>query len=614
MDALERWLTGMSVSGVNPEGILVPDPNQRLVPGTTSPLLAVPYIQSESGLLVPASTQQPLQPIDLIGQMITYKDLVGVEYPASMIPGLIAKIDRLHGVVLCADLIRRLDSSNNLRELYESLAAMALPEPMRLRALTMIRQGGYALLAPQVLQLLLRQLLLNGADGTHEDANVQQARLFHAYFALADLLPETPQDTAGTPLDSAKGQLSAEVVANQSFHEKGRVRPLLSGHLPRWAAYETFDPTTEFFIRTGVEHRRLEIVTVLLMAAAQADGSPLLARLRVLGQELASDVQAQMALDMLAIDLDKLRPLLVRENARPDSAWVFDAFERWPVIKWNDDDLLVISPRLLAERVFSWAAVNDLRDANQNLPKPIERHLTCAAEERVRAVLESLCPQVLGKSIYTDVEQGLAFRTSRRSQPRTADFAVDCPSEWLVVEVTTTRPRRDTVHGTPASDEEEAFEKDIAKLTKKARQLESSIAQLRLDESRLTGQPSRPRQFIPVLVCTEGFPVNPITCTSLKERLKKGGLLQDPDTLPVRLLSATDLEAAEAVCEDRGTTLTSILERHAMSTLRDASLLDFLSNSQGGASWLPNRLTPRIHSFFTSIRDELESIERGSQT
>lgn len=153
-------------------------------------------------------------------------------------------------------------------------------------------------------------------------------------------------------------------------------------------------------------------------------------------------------------------------------------------------------------------------------------------------------------------------------------MAIDYGDAWLVLEVTTSKLRRDAVAGVP---DEEALTGDLDKVLEKAAQLDATVAALRTSETQLTGATtSAVRRFHPVLVMASGFPVNPITMTLVRERLQQAGLLQDPDIEQLAILEPEDLELIEGVQERSGHSLRSLLVGKAASSLRDMPMRDYL--------------------------------------
>jgi hypothetical protein len=107
--------------------------------------------------------------------------------------------------------------------------------------------------------------------------------------------------------------------------------------------------------------------------------------------------------------------------------------------------------------------------------------------------------------------------------------------------------RRESVAGRSDDDVEQDLDKFVAKVT----QIDSTINQLRKDPQRLTGHvvTSRKTTFYPVLVLAEGFPVNPISLTIMRERVKAGGLLVGADTASLEILDTVEIEMIESLQE-----------------------------------------------------------------
>ena len=176
-------------------------------------------------------------------------------------------------------------------------------------------------------------------------------------------------------------------------------------------------------------------------------------------------------------------------------------------------------------------------------------------------------------------------------------MAIDDVESWLIVEITSTMPRREAIVGVDA----EAFLEDLDKLLAKVRQIDSSISLIRADETALTGHATRPRRFLPVLVCTEGFPVNPITMSELERRCDAESLLQGDDVQGLRLLTHEDLEAAEALMETHGVSLSALLEDHANSSLRAMDLRSYILASRNPIRLRPTRLDEATDAAFESL-------------
>jgi hypothetical protein len=128
-----------------------------------------------------------------------------------------------------------------------------------------------------------------------------------------------------------------------------------------------------------------------------------------------------------------------------------------------------------------------------------------------------------------------------------------------------------------SGDPIDALESGLTKLVAKAAQLESTIAALRKDPSRLTGsEVGQSTTFVPLLVMAEGFPVNPATSALLNFRLHEAGILQERDCTPLHVISNEELSLIEALVEE-GHALLTLLRRHTEGSLKSMSLRDFLA-------------------------------------
>ena len=81
---------------------------------------------------------------------------------------------------------------------------------------------------------------------------------------------------------------------------------------------------------------------------------------------------------------------------------------------------------------------------------------------------------------------------------------------------------------------------------------------------------------MPVLVATEGFPVNPMTMLAIEERLKAAGVLQGNQVGPLHIIDQEELHMLEGLAEHGGPGLLETLEAHEVASLRNMGLKDYL--------------------------------------
>jgi hypothetical protein len=170
---------------------------------------------------------------------------------------------------------------------------------------------------------------------------------------------------------------------------------------------------------------------------------------------------------------------------------------------------------------------------------------------------------------------------------RTSDLTVDDGRRWAVFEVTSSQLTRESVAGSSA----ERLDDDITKLVGKIHQLDQTICSLREREIALTGQPipQTPRWYCPVLVMTEGFPVNPVTLTMLRQRATEAGLLQGNDVSELEVVDGSELEILEGAGLGEITVLNA-LEAKASASLHRANLRDFLLREHRLRAGTPDRI------------------------
>lgn len=119
---------------------------------------------------------------------------------------------------------------------------------------------------------------------------------------------------------------------------------------------------------------------------------------------------------------------------------------------------------------------------------------------------------------------------------------MDWDGNWVVAEISSRVPMRGTAAGGSALD----LLTDLnCGVVAKAEQIDATIAAIRANESKLTGNaPRRQLRFAPMLVATEGFPVTPHVNERIRFMLERAGLCQGQDTSPLVVLDIEALELA----------------------------------------------------------------------
>lgn len=176
--------------------------------------------------------------------------------------------------------------------------------------------------------------------------------------------------------------------------------------------------------------------------------------------------------------------------------------------------------------------------------------------------------------MYGDAELQRAFS---RKDRRIADAAVDYGDAWVVVEVTTSTLTRESVAAS-----REAQSQDVDKLVKKVEQIDHTIAALRAEERKLTGARRAPvRRFYPLLVVTDGFPINPMSTEVLHQRVEREGLLTGDDVALLTIVDIIELEMLEAITEQGGPSLRAVLAGKERAVFYRSSVRDYLLLERG---------------------------------
>lgn len=600
--ALRRRLVDGSLPP--PSGLVVPDEARLYAEGTTVPLLARPLAQTATGLFVPATAVAETYPLDLMGVYLTGEDVFGQRVPLDAVRLRLESVPRQAGIAFCAHLMRRLDSIGGEPDLDSVLIdEWFLPYARpRVRALLADESGRRRLLAGQGVLALLKRVLAWCTDS--DTPTVDPSLLVSSYFMLLDHLPGADDDPDAELTESRQVELAADITSNQWFYAERDPVWLMFRHRRRWHD-GGIDPSPRamFQTSTGLTMDAAERVVLALWAIAQS-GSLFVKPEGVVAALPIDEVERVM--HHLARSADEFKQLIDAEEGAEAPAWEFSMFERFPLLRIGGG-YLVISPSLLLRRVFSWTSAWDVLSDTRNNTVAVHGRfkslLGKRAEQVVREQFAAIYPDIPSKRVYDEDDQKHAY--ARGGQiPKRADLVVDCSDAWLVVEVTSSMPRRDTI----TASRSDAHLWDIEKLVDEVRQIDSSIALLRTDETALTGYAARPRTFLPVLVCTEGFPVNPMTISALMDAIAREDLLIGNDIESLRVLTGDDLLIAEAVIESSGQSLIELLRQHASSGLQRADLRSFIIDTRRATRLRPSRidgtLTETLQPLFDAVGED----------
>jgi hypothetical protein len=590
---LQRQLGGRKLTGTR-NGLVVPEAGRPYFPGTMAPIVTLSFAKISSGLLVPASVAAGPSPHESLTPYLTADEVLPFDVGASYTLQWLSTVDRASVLIACAQLLARADAIGaDWAEITTDLARQGLRDPLATRIENLIKAGN-VLFAPQAI-LVVAKLALQispPAGGSTDLAPLLTALLaLQKDLSVLDETEDSP-DVAGDP-----DHLYREVVRSQSFSFEHEEAVLMARHRLHWhdlpgelASHPEFvDLPRTFAESTGVSLPDLEVLGIALwVRSIKSPGLPI--PLSFFDPLAWTPERLAAVLRLITSTLPDLAAQLDAHQREYGVQWSFDPLRRYPVILLDTAGLLVISPALLLERVFGWLPLFDLTESLKvaGNGKLADRSRAFYARVCERETLATLSQIVASPGLAPRLYDDSALRTAFGTRKKTADAAVDCGDTWVVVEVSTRHLQRASVLGGSL----QALETDLRYgIDDKVDQIEATIGELRHDESRLTGcPPVKGRKYIPLLVVTEGFPVNPMTSRAISHRLAAKGLLAAPGVAPLRIIDQQDLYLIEHVVEGGRDSLLGLLQGYERGNLREMPFRNWLISERKLDAQRPARL------------------------
>lgn len=546
-----------------------------MLPGSTAPAIGVEFVALPNGLLVPRSWAEQPQPLDMAYQYLTAQEVLGFQPPLEWVEEQLSRIPIEYVLAFAAtvlSVVRRPGVSR--RELDEAFIPQWLVEPTLTRVRNILKDRTRALVVPQMVHVLAKLGLCISPDtvAPEDDPGLAHGVLL----SLPDLLHDPTERTSTVVTGPADG-LTRELAANQLFNASPDVGAMVGRAADRWlqlpqehlAHPRVVDLEAMYREATGVGLRDVMAVAFALWARTM-NNSPRMPGdyLRPMGM----DPQAERAvLDILVVDVGTLREAVREEVATFGWNWSVNSVGRYPVVRLSNGDLLVLDAALLLHRVFGRLPLFDIRDkvSRADFVRAARCFEHLAEEQTINAVIDSV-DGGSGSRVFREADlKGVPGRGGKK----VCDAVVDYGDSWVLLEVTTSHLKRESVAGVDGPH----LDADLDKLVSKVEQLHETIQTLRVGHRHLTGIEATPAtQYRPVLVLAEGFPVNPTTLTLIRERVGSAGWLIEPDVAPLELVDVEDMEVVEALAEQGGPTLLELLRLKESHNLRNVGLKDFV--------------------------------------
>ncbi|MEV5296732.1 hypothetical protein [Amycolatopsis methanolica] len=606
-------LTGDPLPGIAPtftSGFL--DGRLRFA-GSGLPVLAPTWVESPSGLILPAEATRGPAPIDQVEVYTTLEELLGVRVDATTLLFALQRNTFSNVINFCTNwLVLHARIDIDWRTVDELYVAQYFVGPTKIRAEHLVRRGRH-LVAPQILLLLIK-LAMFYAETSDDEQNLQATPLLP--FMLADTLVSDREFEDGDLFiqkDGLPTQFALEIISNHHFNAPLDIAHMTSRFTRRWIEMPTEEkfkqekPLPDLFSETtGITLDELTSVALTIWAFSQQRNQNIFTLNDFAGAGIEID-RAHAVLKFLSASRSALKDLVMEDHEAFEfrgAEWSFSAFERFPLLAMEDGSFVLLSPRLLINRVFGWLPYWDiaspLRARTESRFKEFDRYFRNLSEAYVLEVLHSMSPPLAGeRRIYSEAD--LYRLIGKRQGVKIVDASIDYGDAWVVLDVSTRQLNRESVAGVSA----DALVKDYTALAiEKAKQIESTIGLLKRHERELTGHTAKThRTYIPVVVAAEGFPVNPVMTSLIEAALIDQKLLQGDDITPIQIISGVELEMIESIQENGGPSFAQLLLDKAKGNLGKSSMRDYLLLERRLRATRPKRLDRIFDERFRRVID-----------
>ena len=482
------------------------------------------------------------------------------------------QIPRDQALTLMATMLAGVDSTSDLggdaAEVSRHWAA-AIQSPILRQQVQVGVTLGSLLIAPQLILLAIREALPLCPVGPPVNSTEGVDHLIACLLGIAD-----EQDTGRC--DDVTGQawagmdpvIAADLIANHHFNASTPLPQLMASAERTWRQpWPELAPPVEqsrvgggpaelFTEATGLNPTVLLDVAVHLLVQRQVHGF-LRFPDRFFNELGMSTTTRRAVLRLICTDI----PSLQRALSSP-AGWAFDPVRRWPLLRLDNGEILVLRLGWLMERSMSDVALLDIHRYLQAADASNGSQRAPAFGRCVQAKLEADVGDSLRRAFdrrggdvwhETDLTRAFSPFLPRSQPPKLCDFAVRVGSTWLLVDATD-RPL--PAHVTDGSTGPGGLHTELrqALTGHKALQLESTIQLLRRHMDALTGERVDPGAvFIPIVATARGgllwgWTVAPEAASQLADR----GLLQGDDVMHAALMSPKDLSLLEREAQYRG--------------------------------------------------------------
>lgn len=618
----QQW-AGPSPAGLcGSSELLLPDAGEVRWFASNIPVLAVEFVPTSSGLVIPAQSAPGSLLRSTMKTYMTSEQILGRPLLPEEIGELVCGIS-VQDLLSCVGWLMCRLRYNGVsdRETHLALAEQLLVGRSKTLATALINDHSM-LLAPQVLLAVTKfGVLLGELDRPTSDQEAVLGDVVAAELGIADWLTAGIDDE-DRQWGSYPEKLALEMVANQQFNRSFDDGAALGRHAALWDQLpKRRDPElaavheAAFLERTGATLADAFYVGSLLFTHSRAHGQAVFGPDHLQSLNLTPGQTA--AVDLYVADVARVRSLLLDEVERvgPVNAlrWAAMTMRRFPLARHPSGVITLFDPEFLLQRTCGMAAHWELNHhfnkvggrRGRRLYGDFKRFRGLVAEDYVGESLNAQAPVVSGTARRLWTEGDLQ---AEWPDEQSCDFVIDFGTSWVCVEVVSHSLREKP--STASSVDQ--LDGDLTMMVEdKAAQLHATVERLRTDDSPLTGRPaSVGKRLYPVIVATAGFPIGPVTTNVIWDRLAAAGLLQHPLVGPLEVLDLDDLEAIEAVQEAGGPSFADILASKSTGRMSAADMGQFMYFELHLPLKRPSRLESLMRGQFDRL---LEQARRGTE-
>ncbi|MEV6012020.1 hypothetical protein AB0M29_35105 [Streptomyces sp. NPDC051976] len=441
------------------------------------------------------------------------------------------------------------------------------------------------------------------------DVDLETASLLLVHLVAATLRRERPEQEA--KFGGVGESLAKEVVCNQIFNEPKDIGSAIGRTWSLWTRHASnlkrekldTDPVDLLAAATG-----LNLVELLAPAFAywvKTNEARVAGPVRVPAFALLKlpREKVQKFLALYSTTFDDLAAAL----EACDQPWQMLPLQSTPLLRFGDTVVVLDEPFLweavasgLYWRVRDHVATTAGDKAWQAWSRAYAEMIELFAEDLIKEIAPILFDG--SSSFFTEEDIKAAFPARKGVTPLNCDTGIDFGNSVVLLEIVNKPMTLDARSG-----DLDKFKIDTEKaVVEKTKQLDGT-AELLLRSPQPGASPLRAsaEKVFPVVVCGNGFPLNPVTRNHIEERLKAQGWLQHPRVQPLAVVDLDELETCACLAKT-GRLLPEVLSGWLSSPYRKGSLTIHVVDTYGGQNLKrPTRVASDMGDAFKAIEGVL---------